>query len=106
MTYKGYIARIEYSEEDSCLVGRVLGIRDIITFHGNSVKEMQKALKEAVDFYLETEPNPQKPFSGKFNLRIAPELHAKASLKAEASGKSLNQWVSEAIDKVLVENRL
>ncbi len=53
MTYKGYTARIEYSEEDDCLVGRVAGIRDIITFHGNSVKEIQKAFKEAIDFYLE-----------------------------------------------------
>ena len=99
MTYKGYTARIEYSEDDACLIGRISGIRDIISFHGNSVKEIQKAFKEAVDFYLETEPNPQKPFSGKFNLRIAPELHAKASLQAEQSGKSLNQWVSEAIDR-------
>jgi predicted HicB family RNase H-like nuclease len=106
MTYKGYTARIEYSEEDDCLVGRVAGIRDIITFYGNSVKEIHKAFREAVDFYLETEENPQKPFSGKFNLRISPELHAKASLKAEKSGKSLNQWVGEAIDKVLTENRL
>jgi predicted HicB family RNase H-like nuclease len=106
MTYKGYTARIEYGEEDGCLIGRVLGIRDIITFHGNSVKEMQRAFMEAIDFYLETEANPQKPFSGKFNLRIPPELHAKASLKAEESGKSLNQWVSEAIDKALTESRL
>jgi len=104
MKYKGYTARIEYSEEDGCLVGRVLGIRDIIGFHGDSVEEVRQAFEEAVDFYLQTEPKPQKPFSGKFNLRISPELHAKASVQAEASGKSLNQWVSEAIDKAL-ENR-
>jgi len=54
MTYKGYSARIEYSDEDECFVGRVAGIRDIITFHGESVEEIRQAFKESMDFYLET----------------------------------------------------
>ncbi len=54
MTYKNYTARIEYSDEDECFVGRVIGIRDIITFHGESVAEIRQAFQEAVNFYLET----------------------------------------------------
>ncbi len=51
MRHKGYPARIEYSDEDGCFIGRVAGIRDIITFHGNSVSEVREAFEEAVEFY-------------------------------------------------------
>ena len=54
MNYKGYAARIEYSDEDECFVGRVAGIRNIVTFHGESVDKVRLAFEEAVDFYLET----------------------------------------------------
>jgi predicted RNase H-like HicB family nuclease len=63
MKYKRYTARIEYSKKDNCLIGRVANIRDIITFHGSSTNEIEKAFKQAVDFYLETELNPQEPNS-------------------------------------------
>jgi len=54
MQYKGYAARIEYSEEDKCFIGHIAGIRDIVGFHGDSVKSLLSAFKEAVDDYLET----------------------------------------------------
>jgi predicted RNase H-like HicB family nuclease/CBS domain-containing protein len=63
MKHKRYTARIEYSKKDNCLIGRVANIRDIITFHGNSTEEIEENFKKAVDFYLETEPNPQEPDS-------------------------------------------
>ena len=57
MTYKGYAARIEYSDEDQLLIGHVAGIRDVIGFHGESISELRQAFEEAfhkyVDFYLE-----------------------------------------------------
>jgi predicted HicB family RNase H-like nuclease len=101
MTYQGYAAHIEYSDEDGCFIGRVAGIRDIISFHGETVAELRKAFKEAVDFYLTTcaerGENPQKPYSGKLMLRIPPEVHAHAAMMAEAHGKSLNQWAAEVL---------
>jgi len=103
MTHKGFTARVEYSEEDGCFVGHVAGIRDVIGFHGESVAELRAAFVEAVDDYVETcqrlgrEPN--HPYSGQFRLRLAPELHARAALAAETHGKSLNAWVSDAIEK-------
>ena len=101
MQYNNYAARIEYSDEDKCFVGHIAGIRDIIGFHGESVDELYTAFKEAVDDYLETCEkegiSPQRPYSGKVMLRISPELHAEIAMKAEASGKSLNQWATETL---------
>jgi len=54
MTYKGYAAHIEYSDDDQCLVGHIAGIKDIVGFHGESVPELRAAFEEAVDDYLET----------------------------------------------------
>jgi len=102
MTYKGYTARIEYSDEDGCFVGHLSGIRDIVGFHADSVSELRKAFTESVDDYLEAcaklgQP-PNKPASGKLMLRIPPELHSAAMASAEASGKSLNQWAIETLE--------
>lgn len=103
MTYKGYAARIEYSDEDGCFVGRILGIRDIITFDGESVKEVRKMFQAALDFYLETcarrGESPDKPHSGKLMLRVSPSVHASVALAAESSGKSINQWAGEVLDE-------
>jgi len=101
MTYRGYAARVEYSDEDGCFIGRIAGIRDIVTFHGDSVKELRAAFEEAVEDYTETCESeglvPQRPYSGKVMLRIPPEIHARAAMQAEAHGKSLNQWVAQVL---------
>jgi len=101
MQYKGYAARIEYSDEDKCFVGHIAGIRDIVGFHGESVESLYAAFEEAVDDYLETcgqaGISPQRPYSGKIMLRISPEMHAEIAMKAAAHGKSLNQWAAEAL---------
>jgi predicted HicB family RNase H-like nuclease len=101
MTHRGYAARIEYSDEDGCLIGRLAGIQDIITFHGDSVDEIRGAFEEAVDFYIDTcekrGKEPQKPFSGRLMLRLPPELHARLAVRAQTEGKSLNSLVTEAL---------
>ena len=101
MQHKGYAARIEYSDEDKCFVGHIAGISDIVGFHGESVKSLWAAFKDAVEDYLETCEQagipPRRPYSGKVMLRISPELHADIAMKAEARGKSLNQWAAETL---------
>ncbi|MDL2316454.1 type II toxin-antitoxin system HicB family antitoxin, partial [Desulfovibrio sp. OttesenSCG-928-A18] len=103
MSYKGYTALIRFSAEDGCLVGQLIGINDIVGFHGNSVEEIRKAFEEAVDFYLEScaksghEPN--KPYSGKVTLRLPPDLHAKLAVQAAAKGSSLNNWLVTALSE-------
>jgi predicted HicB family RNase H-like nuclease len=101
MTYKGYTARVEYDPRDDIFVGHVLGIEDRITFHGGTVASLRRDFHAAVDHYLADctarGRSPQKPYSGKILLRVAPEVHARAAMVAEAQGKSLNQWVAEVL---------
>ena len=103
MTYRGYAARIEYSDEDQLLVGHIAGIRDVIGFHGESVQALRAAFEEAVDDYLETcarlGREPQKAYSGKLSLRLEPALHASVAAKAELADKSINQWVNEVLSR-------
>jgi predicted HicB family RNase H-like nuclease len=103
MTYKGYAARIEYSEEDECLVGHLLGIRSIVGFDATSVTELRKRFRAAVDHYLEASKTlglaPEKPFSGRMMLRVSPNLHARASAAAQVKGVSLNQWAARALEQ-------
>lgn len=105
MTYKGYAARVEYSDEDQCFIGRIAGIRDVIGFHGDSVASLRAAFEEAVDDYLETcaklNRDPQRPFSGNLMLRIPPEVHAAVATAAEVSGKSINQWATETFQRAV-----
>lgn len=101
MTWKGYTARIDYDGRDHIFVGRLLGIRDIVSFHGGSVREIETAMHEAVDNYIaackELGQSPNKPASGKLMLRVPPEVHQAAMIAAQASGKSMNQWATEAL---------
>lgn len=103
MIYQGYSARIEYDDEDGLFTGRIAGITDSVSFHADTVEDLRAAFHEAVDDYLETctriGKEPQKAYSGQVMFRISPEVHRKAALAAELSGKSLNQCAEEALDK-------
>ncbi len=103
MNYKGYAARIEFDARDRIFLGRLAGIQDIVTFHGETVDELEAAFKEAVDHYLDTcaklGDEPKKPYSGKLTLRIPPNLHAAIATAAEISGKRLNKWAADVLDQ-------
>jgi predicted HicB family RNase H-like nuclease len=105
MSYKGYPAHVQYSEEDGCFVGHIVGINDIVGFHGDSVAELRQAFEEAVDDYVETCERlgraPQKPYSGNLMLRIPPDVHAAVAAAAEVTGKSINQWATETFEKAV-----
>lgn len=103
MTYQGYMARIEFDPRDNIFVGKVLGIEDSITFHGETVKKLSADFHAAIDHYIadcvSTGRKPFKPASGKLMLRVSAETHAKALTVAKASGKSLNQWAAEVLEE-------
>jgi len=105
MTYRGYAARIDYSNDDGCFIGHIAGINDVVGFHGESVAELRAAFEEAVDDYLETceklNRPPQKPYSGNLMLRIPPEVHVAIATAAEVSGKSINQWATDTFVNAL-----
>ena len=103
MTTKGYTARVDFDERDNIFVGRVLGVRDIISFHGETVDQLRGEFESAVQDYLadceERGISPERPTSGKLLLRMPPEVHGKALVAAQAAGKSLNQWATEVLQK-------
>jgi predicted HicB family RNase H-like nuclease len=101
MSHKGYTARVEYDERDNIFVGRILGIRSIISFQGETVAELRSEFEQAVKEYLadckKEGVQPEKPASGKLLLRVPPEVHGRALVAAQAAGKSLNQWATEVL---------
>ncbi len=99
MTYKGYTAKIEYSDKDECLIGRVSDIRHIINFQGDSVQEIRQAFEEAVDFYIkscaEKNEEPEKPSTGRSVVRVSSALHSMIALAARQENKSISEWIAE-----------
>jgi len=101
LEYKGYVGSLEFSEEDSLLFGKVLGIRSLISYEGESAKELLEDFHQAVDDYLslceETGTEPEKPFKGSFNIRISSELHKRLFIEAASRNMSLNSLVAEKL---------
>ena len=101
MTYRGYTASMTFDPEDKIIVGRVLDVDDIITFHGDSVAEFESNFRTVVDGYVAACEHlgaaPEKPASGKLMLRVAPEVHAAALKAAALGGVSLNKWAEQAL---------
>ena len=102
MKYKGYRASISYDEDDKIFVGEVFGVSDSLNFHGRSIDELEESFHECIENYLslcaQIGKEPQKEFSGSFNVRTTPELHREASEYAVSNSISLNQVVSTAIE--------
>lgn len=102
MTYKGYWARIEYSDEDECFCGQIEGLnKDSISFEGETVKELKKDFRNAIDHYLEVckelNHEPEKQCKGSLNVRLGVELHSKAKIKSEEKHISINEFIKQAV---------
>lgn len=102
LTYKGFIGSVRFDADDKVFHGKIEGINDLVTFEGDSVKEIMEAFHEAVEDYIklckEAGKEPLKSAKGSFNVRISPEIHKKALEKAALMGISLNQFVQKAIE--------
>ncbi len=105
LQHRGYDGSVLFSAEDRCLHGRVLGIRDMISFGGASLEELEKNFCNAVDEYLSfceaTGKTPNKPFKGSFNVRIPQELHSRAAQFAEEHDRKLNAVIKDALQEYL-----
>jgi len=99
--YKNYVGSVEFSNEDSCFHGKIIGIKSLISFEGDSVKSITNDFHNAVDEYLklcaDKGKEPEKPFKGSFNVRIDAALHRELALAASVRGVSLNTMVEDAI---------
>ena len=107
ITYKDFIGTVHFGTEDSVFFGKIEGINDLVTFEGNSVEEIKKYFREAVEDYIqlceENNKIPHKSYKGSFNVRVSPELHRKAIQQSVKRGISLNQLVQEALEKEVSE---
>lgn len=100
MEYKGYLGSVEVEMTELFVFGRLLFIRDVVSYRAHDLKQIRSAFEAAVDDYLltcaELHEAPEVPCKGTFNVRIGPELHQKVALAASRQGVSLNEWVKDA----------
>jgi predicted HicB family RNase H-like nuclease len=103
MSVDGYYARIEYNSDTDLFRGEILGLSGGADFYGANPDELRREFKKSLDVFLEVCKEqgiePRRQFSGKFNLRIPPELHKQLAMAAEAQGKSLNALAQETLQK-------
>lgn len=104
LKYKGYTGRVEFDDEAGIFHGEVLDLRDVVTFQGRAVEELERAFRDSIDDYLDfcTQRGeaPDRPFTGKLMLRLPPALHRRAYIRAQHEGKSLNQWISDKLAEI------
>ena len=103
MKYKGYFGQVAYDDEAKLFHGEVIGLKDVITFQGTTVEEIEQAFKDSIDDYLawckERGEKPEKTYSGKFNVRVTPDVHASLVLEAAKHGISLNDLIAQKLSK-------
>jgi predicted HicB family RNase H-like nuclease len=105
LNYKGYLGEAFYDDEIGMFSGRVINAKAIGTFYGKTVEEVESEFRKTIDYYLDLcrrkDVEPEKPFSGKFNLRLTPELHRKIYLASSEEGKSINTWIQEKLETLV-----
>jgi predicted HicB family RNase H-like nuclease len=103
--HKGYMGVVEFDPELRTFTGHVVDLRDEIYFEGDSVEALEASMQRAVDHYLsvceQRAEEPERPFSGKLNLRLGSELHRAAALAAAAEGESLNSWLVRVVESAV-----
>lgn len=109
MRYKGFTGTADFTEENDVFFGKIIGIADLVSYEGETVKELKKTFRESVEGYIDLckrqKKLVQKPVTGNFNVRINPELHQLANLAASEKGISLNKYVQEAIQSYVQEEQ-
>ena len=104
MEHRGYVGSAQFSESDRVFHGRVQGIRDVVSYEGESVEALEADFRAAVDHYLAMcaadGEEPERPFPGKFLVRTSPEVHRAIASTAAREGKSLNAWVAETLERI------
>lgn len=102
MKHRGYTGSVEYDADERIFHGSVDGITDVVAFQGDSVEALEAdfraAVDEYVDFCAEQGVEPQRPCSGRFVLRVPPEMHRAAARAARDAHESLNTWIKGAVE--------
>jgi predicted HicB family RNase H-like nuclease len=107
--YKGYLGIVEYDTDAKLFHGDVINTRDVITFQGTTALEIEQAFRDSIDDYLawchEEGTEPEKPYSGRFNVRLSPELHKELAIRAKKLKISINRFVEKAITDEIAATR-
>lgn len=110
LNYKGYYGTVEYSAQDDCLFGKILGLTGLYLYEGNNIKELKRDFEQMVDDYLldcqKKGVEPEKQYKGSFNVRVSPELHKTAALFAIQQGITLNSLVEQSLMNFINESHL
>jgi predicted HicB family RNase H-like nuclease len=105
MTYKGYTGVAQFDDEAGIFFGRVLDLRDVITFQGTTVEGLRQSFRDSVNFYLECcaadGVAPEKPYTGQILVRTKPEVHRALAVLAGAEGKSINAIINRILTKAV-----
>lgn len=105
LSFRGYLARVDFDDEDGLFVGKIVGIDDGVTFHADNVADLNAAFRQAVDDYIETctivGKVPPSSYSGQLTLEVDPDLHRRAALAAERAGLDLSGFASAALEKAV-----
>jgi predicted HicB family RNase H-like nuclease len=102
LEYKGYFGTIEPVPEEGRFRGTVHGAKATIRFAGTTYKSVEGTFRKGIDAYLkECEArgiSPDREYSGNLMIRMAPALHRKACIRAEAEGLSMAAWITRLIE--------
>lgn len=105
MEYRGYVGAAHFREDDGVFHGRVAGIRDVVSYEGESVAALRADFEAAVDDYFaiceKDGVEPERPYSGKFLLRVEPDLHRAVTAAAAREGKSVTAWVADQLARAV-----
>jgi len=106
LEYKGYYGSVEYSAEDDCLFGQVLGMpNNLLLYEGETASDLYANFKETIDSYLEccarNGIKARKGYNGVLNIRIPSEMHSQVAIYAESHGTSINSFIRDSIKKRL-----
>jgi predicted HicB family RNase H-like nuclease len=100
--HKGYFGNAVFDDQADVFHGEVLGIRDVVTFQGQSVEDLRRAFEQSIDDYLEfcrergEEPDRAPP--GHLVLDVPPSLHRQISAAAELAGQDVNVWILSQLE--------
>ena len=101
MEINSYRAMIQYDPDIEMFRGEFVGLNGGADFYASDIKGLKEEAKISLKVFLkmcaEDGVEPRKNYSGKFNVRSPPDLHADIASVATAEGKSLNQWVVDAL---------
>ena len=106
LNYKGFIGSVHFSADDNVFFGKLEGINDLVTFEGETVKELTDAFHYVVDEHIKDCEKEniatEKSYKGSFNVRLTPELHRRIAVSAKMRGESINKFVLEALSQLVL----